>query len=111
MKPVRCRWICVAAVLAPALLFAPHHRGGGRRGYWVNWRGRPDLLQPHEFTDWSGVARAVQTYLRAKGLVAQAWRRSPAAHDWQRVWVQVSRVAAPAAPASVPVLPAEPPRA
>lgn len=86
----RTRWIIIGTVRANSALFS---YGGGRWGYWVNWRGRPVWCQNHEFMSFTGIEMEVRCRLRLARLepVALACRLADGRREYQPLWVEVQR--------------------
>ena len=88
---MRTRWICVGTVRANCALF---QFGGGRSGYWVNWRGRPVWCQNNEFMSFAGIETEAVCRLRLARLmpVAFACRLADGRQEFQPLYVEVQRL-------------------
>jgi hypothetical protein len=61
------RWIIIAA--AKPLSYVRVGNAGFRTpGFWLNWRGKRDWCQPHEFLNWADAVAAIEARLALAGL-------------------------------------------
>ena len=84
------RWIVIGALKANVALYGRQF-GGGRRGWWLNWRGREYLFQPSEFLEIEDVAAAVRRRLALARLELLALASCPPRDEYQKLWVLVRR--------------------
>jgi hypothetical protein len=86
----RTRWIKIGSLKSAVALYGRQF-GGGRRGWWLNWKGPCDWCQPSEFENMDGVEWAVRRRLALAGLEPLALASRPPRREYQALWVLVQR--------------------
>lgn len=90
LRYVSRRWILIGRVRTPWFVVALNWGVPG--GYYLNWRGRVNPFQPHEFLSWNGLEQAIDYRLGMAGLarVGDVKRRKLECGR-EDVWVEVRR--------------------
>jgi hypothetical protein len=82
---VRPRWIKIGSVKSDAQFYPQG------RGWWINWKGRTDWCQPHEFSTVNGLQKAVRLRLKFARLDLLALCSEPPRREFQELFALVQR--------------------